>query len=406
MTNNRGGALRRAALGVAFLAGATACFPAGRVAPTPIWSAELAPLRLLGDTGVVDTIARGALHRSFLVRQGPWAVHVLDIDRRACWTPAAAKGAPGAVGRTTTSAIASSLARSGTVAGAVNADFFLFAPPGVPTGAHVSGSRVVTGPTARPVFAIDSSGRPWIGELSVTGVAISALDSISIVSWNRMSPAGLAWFDSGYGSEVDTLTGSVRVVMSALRGSVLAVDTALSSTRIPSSGGVLVLGPRTPVPVRERFLLAARSRGRFDIEIRLVPIHPREVVGGFPVLVRDSMEVPGLDSAGSPTFAPVRHPRTIVGVASGGRRILLITIDGRQEGYSVGTTNRESARIALELGAREAINLDGGGSTTMAIVRNGRVEVVNKPSDAAGERAVGNALVVQRPANSDQPACR
>ena len=125
------------------------------------------------------------------------------------------------------------------------------------------------------------------------------------------------------------------------------------------------------------------------------------MVGGFPVLVRDSAEVPGLDSAGSPTFAPVRHPRTIVGVASGGRRILLITIDGRQPGYSAGTTNRESARVALELGAREAINLDGGGSTTMVIVRNGRVEIVNKPSDAQGERAVGNALAIARMASSD-----
>lgn len=375
-----------------------------------MWSVELAPLRLLGDTGVVDTIARGALHRSFLVRQGPWAVHVLDVDRGACWTPVAVKGAVGAAGRTRTSALVSStlgssLTKSGTVAGAVNADFFLFAPPGVPTGAHVSGFRVVTGPAARPVFAIDSSGRPWIGELSVSGVAVSAHDSIPVVSWNRMSPAGLAWFDSGYGSEVDTLTGSVRVVMSALRGSVLAVDTALSSTRIPSSGGVLVLGPRTSGQVRERLLLAARTRGRFDIEIRLVPIHPREVVGGFPVLVRDSMEVPGLDSAGSPTFAPVRHPRTIVGVASGGRRILLITIDGRQAGYSVGTTNRESARIALELGAREAINLDGGGSTTMVVARNGRVEVVNKPSDAQGERAVGNALVVTREQRAPSSGC-
>ena len=366
-----------------------------------MWSAELAPLRLLGDTGVVDTIARGALHRSFLVRQGPWAVHVLDVDRDACWAPVAVKGAAGAIGRTTTSALASSLAQGGTVAGAVNADFFLFAPPGVPQGAHVSGSRVVTGPAARPIFAVDSTGRPWIGELSVSGLAVSALDSIPIVSWNRMSPAGLAWFDSGYGSEVDTLTGSVRVVMSALRGSVLAVDTALSPTRIPSSGGVLVLGPRAPGPVRERLLLAARSRGRFDVEIRLLPIHPGEVVGGFPVLVRDSAEVPGLDSAGSPTFAPVRHPRTIVGVASGGRRILLITIDGRQPGYSAGTTNRESARVALELGAREAINLDGGGSTTMVIVRNGRVEIVNKPSDAQGERAVGNALAIARMASSD-----
>jgi exopolysaccharide biosynthesis protein len=80
--------------------------------------------------------------------------------------------------------------------------------------------------------------------------------------------------------------------------------------------------------------------------------------------------------------------------------VLLITIDGRQPGYSAGTTNRESAAVALALGATEAINLDGGGSTAMAVARlrgdSTAYEIVNKPSDPQGERAVGNALVVVR----------
>jgi exopolysaccharide biosynthesis protein len=147
-------------------------------------------------------------------------------------------------------------------------------------------------------------------------------------------------------------------------------------------------------------LLAARAGGRFAVLVRLMPVSPREAVGGFPVLARDSTEVAGLDSAGAPTFAPVRHPRTLVGVAAGGRRLLLMTIDGRQEGYSAGTTNRETARIALALGATEAINLDGGGSTTMVVARptsdSVRYEVVNKPSDPQGERPVGNALLIVR----------
>ena len=101
----------------------------------------------------------------------------------------------------------------------------------------------------------------------------------------------------------------------------------------------------------------------------------------------------------------------MVGIASRGRRLLLITIDGRQAGYSAGTTNRESARVALELGATEAINLDGGGSTAMVVARgDGRFDVVNKPSDAQGERAVGNALVVARrqasPAGAPQKLLR
>lgn len=408
MTSEAGGALRRAAIGLAGIGILTGCFRAAGIAPVvPRWSAELPTPKLFGDTGITDTIARGALHRSFLVRQGPWAVHVLDIDRAACWQPVAVKGASGAAGRTRTSALTASMSTPDVqVAGGVNADFFLFDPPGVPTGAHVSDGVVVTGPGVRPVFAIDDEGRTWIGVLSVVGVAVAGNDSIAVISWNRIAPAGVAWMDARYGTTIDTLSGSVRMVLPAPRWTVESVETSLTPTRIPTSGGVLVLGARAPASLRESFLRAARSGVRVDVEVRLHPIKPQEAVGGFPVLVRDSLEVPGLDSAGAANFAPVRHPRTIVGVASGGRRLFLITIDGRQSGYSVGTTNRESAQVALALGATQAINLDGGGSTAMAVARyrgdSATFEVVNKPSDPQGERAVGNALVIAKSAG----ACR
>src|SRR5688500_17864587 len=182
-----GGASRRAVVVLAGVLSIAACFRA-RVAPaTPRWSSELAALRLMGDTGTTDTIAHGALHRSFLVRQGPWAVHVLDVDREACWQPVAVKGTSGAVGRNKTSTLVASMGAPATlVAGGVNADSFLFDPPGVPTGAHVTRSGVVTGPGTRPVFAADSQGRPWIGTLTVSGEAVSGQDSIPVVAWNRM----------------------------------------------------------------------------------------------------------------------------------------------------------------------------------------------------------------------------
>lgn len=356
---------------------------------------------LFGQDGTVDTVATGVLHRSYVIPAGPWAVHVLDIDRAACPGLVAVKGVAGAIGRATTSALVAGYARehrSARVVGGVNADFFLFDPPGVPQGALVTEGRVIAGPGLRPVLAVDSAGRTWMGTLTVAGWAVAGGDSIPIDTWNRGSPRGLAWFDHGYGARVDTATGSLRVVVAA-RGEVRAMDTAAAPTRIPSSGGVLVVRREAPVSLRERVAVLARARGRFDVQVRLLPFHPHEVVGGFPILVEDSVEVAGLDSAGSATFGPVRHPRTFVGVGATGRRLLLVTVDGRQEGYSAGTTLRETAGIALQLGVTEAINLDGGGSTAMAVARQAagggvRFDVVNKPSDAAGERPVGDALVV------------
>ncbi len=374
--------------------------------PTPRWSSDLSAPNLSAFDASVDTIARGALHRGFVARGVPWVVHVLDIDRRECWNPVAAKPGNGAVGREKTSTIvrqmaagSPSLAARPPVAGAVNADFFIFAPPGIPQTAHISKGMVVTGPGEHPVLALDSAGRPWLGVLAVRGSATSGAESMRIDSWNRHARTGLAFFDAGYGAAVDTAVGSVRVTLAGRRGGqVTGIDSSGLSTVVPPGGSVLVAGRDAPRNVKEQLLILARTRARFDIAITLAPFHPLEAVGGFPILVRDSMAVPGLDSAGAVTFAPVRHPRTLVGVAAGGRRLMLITVDGRQAGYSAGMTLREAAQLARDLGASEAINLDGGGSTTLVVAhrdpRGYTYDVVNQPSDSAGERPVGNALAI------------
>ena len=83
--------------------------------------------------------------------------------------------------------------------------------------------------------------------------------------------------------------------------------------------------------------------------------------------------------------------------------MFLVTVDGRQPGHSVGMTLPELAELmSADLAgftknrhnAWQAINLDGGGSTTMVV----REHVVNRPSDQTGERPVANALVVMPPA--------
>jgi exopolysaccharide biosynthesis protein len=87
------------------------------------------------------------------------------------------------------------------------------------------------------------------------------------------------------------------------------------------------------------------------------------------------------------TFVAGRQPRTLAGVRADGR-VLLVTVDGRRPGWSTGVTLREAARLMLSLGARDALNLDGGGSTTMTV----RGEVVNRPSDSYGERPVSDGI--------------
>ena len=87
--------------------------------------------------------------------------------------------------------------------------------------------------------------------------------------------------------------------------------------------------------------------------------------------------------------AEMRHPRTSVGFSRDSSTLYILTVDGRSQA-SVGMTLVELASVMRELGAWQAMNFDGGGSTTMVV--DGKV--VNHPSDKEGERAVGNALLV------------
>lgn len=90
-----------------------------------------------------------------------------------------------------------------------------------------------------------------------------------------------------------------------------------------------------------------------------------------------------------PRFSAARHPRSAIALSADSSRLMLAVVDGRRP-WSVGMTLSELAEALIALGASEAMNLDGGGSSTLWI----RGTVVNYPSDASGERTVGNALFV------------
>ncbi|WP_349345240.1 phosphodiester glycosidase family protein [Streptomyces rapamycinicus] len=122
------------------------------------------------------------------------------------------------------------------------------------------------------------------------------------------------------------------------------------------------------------------------------------IVSAAPTLVKDGRIA--IDAAAEGTLDPehlsfgyawsnVRQPRTMAGLDKRGR-LILATVDGRQPGVSEGFTLEEAARSMRPLGAVQALNLDGGGSTAMAV--NGRL--ANVTSDATGERAVGDTVQV------------
>jgi exopolysaccharide biosynthesis protein len=146
-----------------------------------------------------------------------------------------------------------------------------------------------------------------------------------------------------------------------------------------------------------------------DGEVRLAPREelgadpPGDLVQAGPLLVRDGRVVGDGDregfSAGSGQFdsdiTKGRHPRCALGVGDGA--LLAVCCDGRRSGVDAGLELAELARLMVSFGARDAINLDGGGSTTMVYADTrsaGTLRIANRPSDASGERPVANALAI------------
>src|SRR5690606_27121045 len=110
----------------------------------------------------------------------------------------------------------------------------------------------------------------------------------------------------------------------------------------------------------------------------IVPERPLHAVGGRPIVVKDGAIT--LAARDSNSFSLTRHPRTAVGIADQGRRVLLVVVDGRQPEWSAGMSLLELARLMQQLGAVDAINLDGGGSSAFVVRRGEALEVANRPS--------------------------
>jgi hypothetical protein len=93
---------------------------------------------------------------------------------------------------------------------------------------------------------------------------------------------------------------------------------------------------------------------------------------------------------------PEVHPRTAVGYSKNGKYLYIVVVDGRQPFYSQGITLAELADLMIDLGAHDAMNLDGGGSSTLVIRGgDGQPRVLNSPIDLyipGRERPVGNHL--------------
>ena len=357
-----------------------------------------------------------------IVREGgPWRVHVLSIDRSA-------------LGGRLTGVLsnrriegrerASTMARRARAVAGVNGGYF--AADGDPVGALAIGGRLLSEPVdgrSGLLLPVDPALRPRVARLSFAGSVVSGGGERLVDGVERLrgsipacggrggdapterpnsaltctDPSELVVLSPRYGSTTRTLGGVEAVLLSGAVGALQSGGDAA----IPPGGLVLSGSGDAARFLSETAPLGSRPELRLGLfaDGRELPLAGQQlVVGGGPrLLSRGRIVVPSRAEGFAPLEAPgffgsfvaSRNPRTLAGVRRDGR-ILLVTVDGRRPGWSAGVTLPEAARLMRALGARDALNLDGGGSTTMTV----RGEVVNLPSDPTGERPVSDGVFV------------
>lgn len=392
----------------------------------------------------VKRLAPGVTLTQEIDKTTPLIINVLDVDLRAPGVHVGVgigqdriSGADGLHGREDVSRYAR---RHGVLA-AVNADFFPFT--GDPLGVGITGGELFSEPWTgnakggpRAVLGIGPSGQTavidtlgFLGDLQAADGARYFVAGIN----RALGPGEIVAFSALYGAQAPTRLNGTQVVLTdvnlPVRASKLMVG-RVSDVRtggglpipIPSGGLVLSAGAGAGAAFLQAhahsgdkmgFVLAVTPVGQTHDGVKVASL-PRsagdlpsrdgegiargaylwaemqQAVGGGPrLLVGGQPAIDGLAEGFDAGFTDHAYPRTAAGVSQDGHHLILVTVDGRQA-LSRGVTLPEMAQILKRYGAWNALNLDGGGSTAMAVAGL----TVNSPEGGASERPVADMLTV------------
>jgi exopolysaccharide biosynthesis protein len=159
------------------------------------------------------------------------------------------------------------------------------------------------------------------------------------------------------------------------------------TVRIPENGFVVLI-QKASTDYYSRFFKVGQSASLVVSTPGIDYAKVQAAIGGGGILVRDGAAV----SEG--TVVAGRQPRTAIGVNKENTQIIIAEVDGRT--HSIGMTPQEMSSLMISLGAYQAMNLDGGGSSTMAIRGlDGSYSVVNTPSDAVQRKIINAAGIFE-----------
>jgi exopolysaccharide biosynthesis protein len=281
---------------------------------------------------------------------------------------------------------------------AVNGDYFDINNSGAALGVGIQSGQMVQSPVSdhNNAVGITASGIGEVVQVYFEGSAtLPSGGTVALTQFNNMVQAdGVGLFTPVWGSypRSRAVAGATRVTeVTLVDGRVSTVSATAGSGSIPA-GATVLLGRDAGADA-----LAGLAVG----DPVSVSYRPRSsdgqalstAVGGRNILVRDGVPQ---DISGDTTL----EPRTALGFSADGRRMFITTVDGKQVD-SRGVTLTEMGQLMAESGAYQALELDGGGSSTLLARKPGgsEVKVENSPSDGS-ERPVANGLAIYAPVGS------
>ncbi len=290
------------------------------------------------------------------------------------------------------------------VVGATNGDFYFFQNPvenGIPRSGQFRRDECVTNPVGRACFVLSDDRKPYIDRVDFAGTITHAGTTVRLhtvnmqrLEWEDTRGNQINLYTNSYGPQTEDCSGGTKVIIApkanpfkwwANRPETCVVEQVLDGkgvTAIPEGKAVLwAQGSCTST-------LTAMKPGdeitiNLGVNLRDQPgllKNFKELMGGSDnIIMRNGQVIDEWEE---------RHPRTCIGFNADSTKVYFVVIDGRSIS-STGVSLGEAAGVFLGLGAVNAVNLDGGGSSCMVV--NG--EVVNTPSDGS-LRSVGNGCLL------------
>lgn len=266
------------------------------------------------------------------------------------------------------------------------------------TGDYYAGNAIFDAQNKMTIDALTYSASATIGTQTMP---IDTLNYFRYINTNK-----LAFFNIYCGKTTGTNSARTEVAITPVNGKinyngetevkVVAVYKNKGNNAVSESVSILSGATGAAANFLNQLIVGDVLKVNFGLTSRSgQAVVPHNIAGGRQIIMKSGNILPNIWNGDE------RHPRTGIGFSDNGTKIYMCVIDGRNPGYAENVYTSEMAQIMRYFGATDALNLDGGGSSTMYLDKIG---VVNRPSDGTERRVVAGVFAVSTAPDDPQIA--